>query len=123
MTIIYIIAIALLVALVFFSRTKSESIFNVTPDQLNLLIKDKKATLIDVRTPREINQGTIGKPIKIEMGPTMEKKMFKLDKKKNYVLYCRSGSRSMMASKTMVKLGFKNVNNLKGGYLAWSRIN
>ena len=42
-----------------------------------------------------------------------------LDRDKSYVVYCRSGKRSASASKIMEDLGFKNVKNMEGGYLAW----
>ena len=76
---------------------------------------------MDVRTKRETNQGKIGKPIEIELGPNMQQKLSSLDKDKKYIVYCRSGRRSVLASNMMVKSGFKDVNNLLGGYLAWQR--
>jgi rhodanese-related sulfurtransferase len=37
------------------------------------------------------------------------------------VVYCRSGYRSVTASKALVKLGFGRVRNLSGGIVAWKK--
>lgn len=82
-------------------------------------MNDKNVILVDVRTQNEMNQGVIGKPLHLELGPAIQNKMMKLDKNKKYLLYCRSGRRSGLASDRIVKLGFDDVNNLVGGYNAW----
>ena len=43
----------------------------------------------------------------------------KLDKSKNYYIYCRSGNRSGQACQIMDKLGFENTYNLMGGFNEW----
>ena len=102
----------------------SEGTYNdVSINDLNHLLNDKNTILVDVRTPREINQGVIGQPLEIELGPGMKQKLSELDKNKKYILYCKSGRRSVLASKVMVGQGFKDVNNLLGGYLAWKASN
>lgn len=102
----------------------SDGTYNdVSVNDLKDLLSDKNTVLVDVRTPREMNQGVIGKPLKIELGAGMEQKFSSLDKNKKYILYCRSGRRSVLASKMMAGLGFKDVNNLLGGYLAYKASN
>jgi rhodanese-related sulfurtransferase len=49
---------------------------------------------------------------------------FKLiNKEKNVarpiLLYCKAGGRGAFAGAQLKKLGYKNVKNMKGGYLAW----
>lgn len=44
-----------------------------------------------------------------------------LDPDATLVLYCRSGMRSAWAAERLVKMGFKDVFNLKGGLLDWKK--
>jgi rhodanese-related sulfurtransferase len=41
----------------------------------------------------------------------------KLEKRKNYYVYCRSGARSAKACEVMNELGIENTFNLTGGIL------
>ncbi|MFC1866088.1 rhodanese-like domain-containing protein [Chloroflexota bacterium] len=43
-----------------------------------------------------------------------------LDKDDTYLVYCRSGARGWYAMKIMKALGFTDVHNIEGGYLAWT---
>lgn len=40
----------------------------------------------------------------------------KHNKQKPLVLVCRSGSRSQLAARALLRLGFEHVGHLKGGY-------
>jgi rhodanese-related sulfurtransferase len=115
-----LLGLAALAGFVYYSKQNESKMYNdVFVKELPQLLKDKNTRLIDVRTVNEIKEGVIGKPLLIELGMQMQQELSKLDKNKKYIVYCRSGRRSIMASKMMLKMGFKDVNNLLGGYNAW----
>lgn len=89
--------------------------------ELTKLKNEKKAVVIDVRTPAEWQEGVIeGATLFIDFkGANFEQQIAKLDKSKTYIVYCRSGGRSAGASQVMVDNGFKNVINMQGGILSW----
>jgi rhodanese-related sulfurtransferase len=78
--------------------------------------------LLDVRTDSEVAEGMIEGAIQIDYKKdNFRDEVAKLDSSKTYVVYCRSGERSASASKIMTEeLGFKQVNNLLGGYSNYS---
>lgn len=81
--------------------------------------------LIDVRTPKEFNGGTIGDAININFfDPDFEKQMLKkVDPSRPVYLFCRSGRRSADAATKLKAIGFVDLYDLKGGYLNWSKEN
>lgn len=36
------------------------------------------------------------------------------------IIYCKSGKRGILATETLLTLGYKNVKNLEGGWKAWN---
>ncbi len=84
------------------------------------LKEDSNGVLLDIRTPQEYNQGHIPNSTLMNIyHPSFLNEIQKLDKSKNYYLYCRSGNRSYQAGQLMKKLGFINVYNLRSGILDW----
>lgn len=82
--------------------------------------QDSSSIILDVRTPAEIVEGNINGHLAINiMNPIFPEKIKELAKDKSYYIYCRSGNRSAQACKYMLTLGFTNLYNLKGGYMAW----
>lgn len=81
-------------------------------------VSNNKVQLIDVRTANEYNAGRIKKAKNIDIfSGKFTSEINKLDKEKPVYVYCRSGGRSKRASKTLSKLGFKEIYDLKGGIL------
>lgn len=77
-------------------------------------------TLLDVRTPNETAKGKIQDALEIDFRQAGFLDLVnQLPKDKPVFVYCRSGNRSGQAMAKMVKLGFTEVYNLKGGILAW----
>lgn len=85
------------------------------------LQQDPDAVILDVRTPEEVADGYIPNAINIDiyLGQQFLQELQKLDKSKNYYVYCRSGNRSRQACALMKKTGFRNAYNLMGGMLEW----
>jgi rhodanese-related sulfurtransferase len=90
-------------------------------DWISQFESDENAFILDVRTEAEFNDGFIANAIQIDIHQTADflEQIQKLDKNKNYYVYCRSGARSAKACTIMNELGFENTYNLVGGILDW----
>lgn len=85
-------------------------------------ITNNKVQLIDVRTPEEYAEGYIRDAKLIDyFSSDFEEKIKELDKNQPVYLYCKSGGRSGKASRMLSELGFTEIYDLKGGYMAWSK--
>ena len=74
--------------------------------------------VLDVREPHEYKICNIsGHLIPLNDLP---KRIGELDKNRETVVHCRSGSRSAKAVEFLQANGFQNVKNLAGGILAWA---
>jgi len=96
------------------------SYFNITPAQLSSMLENKDFLLVNVHIPYEgeIPQTDLFVPYN-EIEENLSK--FPKGKGEKIVLYCRSGSMSAIAARTLVKLGFTNVWNLDGGMAGWEK--
>ena len=73
---------------------------------------DNNTVLIDVRTKDEFISGHLEKAINIPYTDIEEQIRFVTkDTDQNIVVYCRSGRRSGIAQKTLLKMGYKNAVN------------
>lgn len=85
-------------------------------------MKAENTVILDVRTPAEVQEGMIEGAIAIDISASnFEKKVGELDKDKTYLVYCQSGGRSNRACEIMAHIGFKDLYNLKGGYMGWPK--
>lgn len=83
--------------------------------------KDTNAVIFDVRTDEEVAEGILENAINHDIHKPQEfmAALEKMDKSKNYYVYCRAGSRSSQACQIMDQMGFENTYNLTGGYSNW----
>jgi rhodanese-related sulfurtransferase len=93
---------------------------NVTPKELNTMLKDKDFVLINVHIPFAGNIANTDLSIPYDQ---IEQNLSQLpaDKNAKIVLYCRSGHMSQIAAEKLVALGYTNVWDLKGGMIDWEK--
>lgn len=87
-----------------------------------LLSGDNNAVILDVRTPEEQTEGIIKNAICLDIYKPEEfiSGLEKLDKTKNYYVYCKAGGRSANACQVMDQMGFVQTYNLLGGVSLWT---
>ena len=86
-----------------------------------IAIAKDSVQLVDVRTPEEFDEGTIGKAKNIDFfdEENFEFAFSKFDKHEPIYIFCRSGNRSQKAATRLIDMGFENIIDLEGGYLNW----
>lgn len=92
--------------------------YDISPDYLNAMLKKKDFLFINVHIPYDGEIANTDLFIPYDKIQNVLEQLPK-DRSAKIVLYCRSGSMSTTASKTLVRLGFNNVWNLEGGMIAW----
>jgi rhodanese-related sulfurtransferase len=119
-----IISVALFSALVFVFLYQKGIIFanfeHLSPKEAYELIDDANVTFVDVREPEElIKEGKIKEAINLPLStfPNAIKALHP-HRDKKIIIFCRSGNRSIVASRELADEGFK-VYNLKGGIRDW----
>ncbi len=76
----------------------------------------KEVVIIDVRTEREYAYGHLEGAVLIDIyQQNFKDQINKLDKTKDYFVYCKTGVRSRSAVNYMRQTGFENVCELEGG--------
>ena len=76
------------------------------------------AVLLDVRTPAEVAKGLASEAAVNVPLQELPQRLSEVPKDKDLLVYCRSGKRSMAASKFLVENGYTRVFNVEGGILA-----
>lgn len=95
---------------------------HVDSQQANKLIAEKKAVVLDIRTPEEFKAGRIGGATNINFrAADFEQRIAGLDKSKSYIVHCAAGSRSTQSLAIFEKLNFRSIYHLDGGLNAWKK--
>jgi rhodanese-related sulfurtransferase len=101
---------------------------NVTVGKAQKLLKERAGktdfVILDVRTPGEFAEGHIKGAVNLDVqSPAFEKGLRALDRKKSYLVYCRTGNRSRRAVLTMETLGFRSIFHMNEGVVMWKQQN
>lgn len=84
--------------------------------------QDPGFVVLDVRTPDEYAAGHLAGSVNFDFtAKDFQDKLAGLDKTKTYLVHCAKGGRSAKAAKSLSRLGFGKVYDLKGGYDRWAQ--
>jgi rhodanese-related sulfurtransferase len=93
----------------------------ITAEQASDYIRSRPAgtlQLIDVRQPREYEEGHIPGAILIPLNE-LPRRIVEIDREREIIVYCRSGVRSTAACQILGDHRIPHVLNLRGGMLQW----
>ena len=95
-------------------------VHQISSDDFEELIKDKKVFLLDVREKSEFDAGHI-KGAKLVSSIRFDEGFEKLNikKKDKIALYCLNGNRSDFIGKKLADQGFDKIYNLEMGIVEW----
>jgi len=100
---------------------KQENFNEITVQELNNLFSNGQIpTVLDVRENHEVDIAKIDKTLHIPMKEVINR-MTELNKNNEIIVLCKSGKRSTEICQLLINNNFKNVKNLKGGIIAWSK--
>jgi sulfur-carrier protein adenylyltransferase/sulfurtransferase len=96
------------------------SIKQIDIDEARRMLEKPGTVLVDVRESDEWRQGHIPQAVGIPRGfleLRIEEKV--PDHKTPVILQCASGTRSLLAARSLSELGYENVYNMTGGFNSW----
>lgn len=106
------------------SSQKKQTIGTISPEDAFELIKkheeDSNLVILDVRPREDFEKEHLEGAQNLDYdGHEFRKKVGKIDKNKNYIIYCKSGVRGEYFMGIMKDLGFPRVYNILGGFVGW----
>jgi rhodanese-related sulfurtransferase len=100
--------------------TARDNVKNVSVDEAEKLINDKKAIVLDVRTPEEFAKGHIPGAKNVDFNDdNFAKNVGALDPKTPVLVHCGAGGRSTQALPALKDKEI--VYHLKDGFKAWEK--
>lgn len=107
-------------------KEANASISAVTVDEAREMVGKGDVVFIDVREPAEVAKGKIPGAVHVPRGllefaadPESPMHNPALAPDKPTVVYCASGGRGALATKTLADMGYARPQNLKGGFTGW----
>jgi phage shock protein E len=100
----------------------NEHVTNVPVSVAKELLDEGGYIFLDVRTAKEFKMGHIPGAVHIERG-LLEFMINNQvpDKNAQIVVYCKVGGRGSLAAHTLIRMGYKNVKNIEGGWVPWEK--
>ncbi len=91
----------------------------ISQNEAHEMMQNEDVIILDVREEDEYEEGHIKNSILLPVGKIENEALNVIpDKSQTILVYCRSGNRSKIASRTLVELGYKNIYEF-GGITTW----
>jgi len=101
-------------------NTSPQSIQLITSEEMREISKLEGMQLVDVRTPKEYENGHIPNAQNIDfLDAKFEANIQRLNTSKPVIIYCQRGSRSAKCASKLIANGFVKVYDLDGGFVQW----
>src|SRR5699024_9417432 len=112
----WIFGVVIALFIIYFIRQSLpvKGVENINTNQLESIIHHRDKQFIDVRTPMEYNHYNLKPFVNIPL-QTLRQQCETLNKDKEIILICRSGSRSLRAARLLKRKGFTDITNVVGG--------
>jgi rhodanese-related sulfurtransferase len=94
--------------------------FDVPTITIDEIDPNKEYLFIDCRQPEEYEISTIKGAINVTTGTFQEQLLNNYEKDTPIIVFCSIGYRSEKLTKTLIKHGYKNTNNLYGSIFEWA---
>ena len=93
----------------------------ITPKQvLEMQQRGEPVVLVDVREIQEVNAAKIPDSVHVPRSHLESRIEAQVARDANVVLYCSSGSRSLLGADTLQAMGYAQVASMSGGIRAWA---
>src|SRR5216684_5417221 len=97
-----------------------KTIKQIDIDEAQRMLDKPGTVLVDVRESDEWRQGHIPQAVGIPRGFLELRVEEKIpDHKQPVIVQCASGTRSLLAARTLSEMGYENLYNMSGGFNAW----
>jgi rhodanese-related sulfurtransferase len=105
-----------------FVNIAKKSIHEISVSDAKVLLEKGGHIFLDCREPKEFKMGHVPGAMNIPRGVVEFKVGNQIpDKNAKIITYCKFGGRGCLTCCTLCKMGYHNVVNLAGGWLAWEK--
>lgn len=88
-----------------------------------ILEQEKNVLLIDARTKEEYDTWHIENAVLVPHTLIMEGiERLNPPKEQTILVICKGGGRSSCVAEKLAEIGYQNVYNIEGGYIAWNKL-
>jgi rhodanese-related sulfurtransferase len=92
----------------------------ITVDELDRLLREDGAGLVDVREEWEYRRGRVPGALNVPLSQ-FAARAATLPRDRRILVICESGHRSLAATEFLIQSGFEGAASVKGGTSAWAR--